>query len=272
MSFSLGNKNKVYQSKIEDFKFNSFDKKSSQHESFSLPELDPKKDLTKIVSKEAIAISSKVEQETGFHLASLVRKHRGIIDYKKNEDEKKINEKVDIRVKKLYDQSYQQGLDLGKEEGAQAAYEEQLTSLEEEVNKMAGIIQNFQLSLNDVYEKNKREAYSLIKNLTKWIVLKEVNDDKDYLYRLLEKLVNEITTKTNLVIRVNENDFKAMPEFIEMLEKKVGELTNVRVEVDLEMQDKGLILETSNALINGSLPEQFKAIDALFEGVIGVEK
>ena len=106
----------------------------------------------------------------------------------------------------------------------------------------------------------------MVKNLTKWIVLKEV-DEKYYLARLLEKLIHEINTKTGLVLHVNEKSFGHMPEIIKIVERKVGVLTNVRVEVDLDLDETGIVLESENTIIDGSLDAQFKSLDKLFTSV-----
>ena len=106
----------------------------------------------------------------------------------------------------------------------------------------------------------------MVQNLTKWIVLKEV-DEKYYLSRLLEKLIYEINSKANLVIRVNESSFGHMPEVIKILERKLGVLANIRIEVDPELEGHGIILESENAVVDGSLEAQMKSLDKLFANV-----
>ena len=114
--------------------------------------------------------------------------------------------------------------------------------------------------------ESQEDAYNIIKNLSKWIVLKEV-DEKYYLSRLLEKLVHEVNRKNNLVLHVNESAFGYMPEIIKLVERKVGKLQNTRVEVDLDQTENGIVLETENCIIDGSIQAQFKAIDELFRSV-----
>ena len=48
---------------------------------------------------------------------------------------------------------------------------------------------------------------------------------------------------------------------------KVGKLTNVRVEADLDMKENGIMLESENTIIDGSLKAQFESIDKLFLSV-----
>ena len=54
-------------------------------------------------------------------------------------------------------------------------------------------------------------------------------------------------------------------------EKIVGPLTNVRVEVAASMSDNGIIIESENGIIDGSIDAQFESLDKLFEKV-GVDE
>jgi flagellar assembly protein FliH len=70
-----------------------------------------------------------------------------------------------------------------------------------------------------------------------------------------------------LVIHVNEDAFGYMPEIVKIVDRKVGKLTNVRLEVDLDMHENGVKLESENNIIDGSLEAQFNTIDRLFQNV-----
>ena len=119
-------------------------------------------------------------------------------------------------------------------------------------------------------ENQRLEIYSLIKILTKWITLKELEKDEGYLERLLNRLITEIETNDNLLIQVNKNHFEKMPKVLERVEERLGELKNVRIEVDYDIAEQGIIIESDNGIINGSIEEQLKSLDKLFESV-GIE-
>ena len=48
---------------------------------------------------------------------------------------------------------------------------------------------------------------------------------------------------------------------------RLGELTNIRVEEALNMDQPGLIVESENGIIDGSIEAQFKNLEKLFESV-----
>ena len=131
---------------------------------------------------------------------------------------------------------------------------------------------NFVLQTQEeIINQQKSEIYLLLKNLAKWIVLRELKDDGQYISRLLERLVQEMQVKSNLLIKVNKKSFEGMEEVLETVQDNLGKLNNVRVEVDYDVSENGLIVEADNGIIDGTLEEQFKKLDELFS-VVGTDE
>ena len=107
----------------------------------------------------------------------------------------------------------------------------------------------------------------MIRNMTKWIILRELKEDGAYLERLLEKLIIELQARQNLLIQVNKNDFSHMPEILQVVQQRLGTLNNVRLEVDFDISPNGITIESENGIITGTLETQFKNLDKLFESV-----
>jgi flagellar assembly protein FliH len=68
-----------------------------------------------------------------------------------------------------------------------------------ELNQM---IQDVYERRDKIFEEQKIEIYETIKTLPKWVILRELNEDGQYIQRLLEKLILEIQTKNNLLIPI----------------------------------------------------------------------
>ena len=58
-----------------------------------------------------------------------------------------------------------------------------------------------------------------------------------------------------------------MPEIIQTVEARLGQLSNVRIEIVPEINHPGIILESENGLIDGSMEGVFENIDKIFEQV-----
>jgi flagellar assembly protein FliH len=129
------------------------------------------------------------------------------------------------------------------------------------------VINGIQAQNGKLMEQNKAEVYEFIKRFTKWICLKEINE-KLYLETLLEKLVLELNARKNLTVKVGRENFAQMPEVIAVVESRLGHLQNIRVEIVPEINHPGIILESENGLIDGSIEGVFANIDKIFESVL----
>lgn len=256
-------------SKIETFKFGSFGQKtalanSGEVEKFEFGSMDDIEFLKNSLSDLQLREERQFETGAGFTIDPEVRARRG---HNKQEDEDyelKVQAEVEKRIAELRVTAEEEGYKNGQEQGFASAQDQAQKEFEVQIDQLTKTVENLQTDCSKIFESNKNESYRIIKNLTKWIVLKEV-DEKYYLTRLLEKLVYEINAKANLTVRVNEESFGYMPEIIKLVERKLGKLSNIRVESDLALKGNGIILESENSIVDGSLESQLKSIDKLFE-------
>jgi flagellar assembly protein FliH len=233
---------------------------------FKFSDLNSAQTVKNDITEEKLRNERIAESKSPFKISDIVRESRGINRQEQKDFEEKLNKQVDEKFKSVRELGYNEGLLIGKREGYEQAYNEALEVFSAKIQEMEGYVQNLKQQTDVVFEKNRQDTYSLIKNLTKWVILKEIND-KEYLPRLLEKLVLELNQKANLLIKVNSENFAEMPHVLEEVQKKLGKLTNVRVEIGSELQHQGIILESEHGILDGSLEAQFKNLDRLFETV-----
>lgn len=260
---------------ISEFKFGKLipgEKESSQNiEEFELTSLKSASEFKNGLTPEIIRQERENEAGSSFSILPMVKEHRGLNQQEKEDIERAVAEEVEKRLAQIQEQAYQDGMTKGLEEGRESAYNEAKQEVDAKISELAQTIENLQNDMEKVYLDTQEDAYLMVKNLSKWIILKEV-DEKYYLARLLEKLIHEINSKTNLVLHVDESSFGYMPEIIKIVERKVGRLTNVRTEIDLDMQGHGIKLESENTIIDGSLEAQMESIDRLFRHVSSNEE
>jgi flagellar assembly protein FliH len=235
-------------------------------EKFEFKSLKDAANFKNFLSDTVIRQEREYEAATRFKIDPRIREHRGIVEQEQNDYEQRVAQEVERRLQILAEEAYQDGLNQGKQLGEQKAYDEAMQHFAQLVDECKQSLQELVDQRQNILAQSQDEAYKLIRNLTKWVVLKEVKDDK-YIQRLLEKLILEMNTKSNLLIRVNEDSFSNMPTIIKLIEERLGQLTNVRVEIEHDLNGKGIILESENGIIDGSLEAQFRSIDKLFEAV-----
>ncbi|MFG1483110.1 FliH/SctL family protein [Halobacteriovorax sp. HFRX-2_2] len=243
---------KPLNSSVEEFEFQDF-------EGMSIREIEEKQKI--------IRVERELAKDTGFDLNPIVHEHRGVRAQEESDFTQAVHEEVARQIEAIKEDAYREGLELGREQGREEVKVELAGAAEEKIlllNDMVSEVLSTQVGL---LSAQKMQTYTLLRTIAKWIVLKELKDDGEYIIRLLEKLIVEAQTKENLLIRVNEKHFEQMPEVLEVVQGKLGELTNTRVEIDYDIEAPGIVVESQNGIVNGSLKTQLDSLDKLFEAV-----
>ena len=231
------------------------------------------KDLGEIVPKLAKRNSDQVKfernaaEKSNFIISPIVKEHRGLVEQEQEERDRKILAEVTRRVELVKEKAFKEGFDEGVNAGRLDVFNQTKVESEEKLSNLALMVDEVLKAKEEILLAQKDDIYKLIRNLTKWVILRELKDDGDYVNRLLEKLIIETQTNSNLLIQVNQNQFSNMPEVLETVEKSLGKLENVRVEIDDEVSDNGIVVDSDNGIIKGTLEQQFESLDKLFETV-----
>jgi flagellar assembly protein FliH len=257
---------------IEDYVFPSLDNKFGDEDE-SVVKLFEFKDIDKAklpeVSKheQVINLERNAAKKEGFDISPIVRQHRGINRQEELEYERRVTDEVERRLLKVEEHSFQKGYQEGLEQGKKEVFEQTRVACEEKLEALGELINEVLEVKQELIAKEKLNLYSLIRNLVKWVTLRELKDDGAYITRLLEKLINELGTKSNILIQIDKKSFEEMPEILDHVQTTLGKLEKVRLEVDYDLNGPGIVLESENGIINGTLIEQFKGLDRLFKGV-----
>lgn len=261
---------KYRNTEIKPFKFSDLQSdhvvSQGQFQAFEFQSLNGEAINSTKASDADIRTERKFAQKNNFKIDDMVRDYRGLSRQEQNDLEKKIQDEVTRRLEAGYDEAYREGIEKGKAEGKEAALAEFKLALAEKVESFEQVIGQVKSQSEKLLEKNQHEIYEFVKRFTKWIVLKEINE-KVYLEGLLEKLILELNARKNLIVKVGKANFSQMPEVIQAVESRLGQLSNVRVEIVPELNHPGIILESENGLIDGSLEGVFQNIDKIFEQV-----
>ncbi len=254
---------------VQEYNFARFEQSENDSKVKSFEFKDFSKSAPKVSQEHerVIKIERQLAHEKQFQIAPIVEEFRGLSAQAAREREVRIAEEVEKRVALIKEEAYLAGREQGIEQGRAEILEQMSVEVEEKIAYFTEMIHEVLAMKTEIIERQKREVFLMMRNLVKWIILRELKEDGQYINRLLEKLIIEIGSKEHLLIQVDEKSFEAMPEVLEILQKKLGEFTNVRVEVDYSMDRPGIILDSQNGIINATLDQQFENLSKLFETV-----
>ena len=248
---------------VKNFEISSFDEVSSEN-SVDFDRLLKKKPLPPNVLKKE-SIDSK---KNNFDIMPEVKKYRGIKAKEDEEREEKIDSIVSEKLALCSVEVRKSGFEKGRREGEEEIKRELLKSFREELEGFVAYIEKAKDEYRNILENQKYEIYELVNSLTKWVILKELRGDGDYLKRLVHKLLLELDSHSNLLIKVNRENFKRFPEILNFFEEQFEGISNSRVEViqdDSDMLGRGIVIESENGILDATFREQFKHLDSLFD-------
>lgn len=257
---------------VSEYKFQNFTEVEAETDAVKVFEFKPLLTSAQTVERNDFQRVIKTEREfakhSQFKVNPIVEKFRGLKDQEDREYEQRVEEEVKRRVAEIQDEAFKAGFDEGVNQGREEIFEQMRSAVDEKLGDFSQMVSSVLSTQEEILAKQKKEMYQLLKNLSKWIVLRELQDDGKYIERLLERLLLEMQARHNLLIQVNPDDFSAMPEVLAHVQARLGEMKNVRIEIDSSVHSRGIIVESDNGIINATMEEQFKSLDKLFEDVL----
>lgn len=252
---------------VKSYEFTTFEKakvKASETSEFQFKSLFADDPHLSESHQKIIKGERESARGSNFTISPIVRQHRGMNDQEVREHEMRVQDEVERRIAKIEEQAFEKGYQEGIKKGMEETFSQTRIETESKIEHLTEMINEVIAYKAELLDAEKKEVYRMVRNLTKWVILKELKDDGLYIERLLEKLILELQTKNNLLIQVNKHHFEQMPDVLEHVEKKLGQLKNVRVEVDFDVHRQGLVVESENGIVNGDLSQQFVNLDKLF--------
>ena len=261
---------RIFTGEVQEYKFHSFSDDKGRREElydFEFKKLNNKTPLD--LKKDQIIIKKErnFSESSGFNISPIVKEHRGMEEQEQKEKERHIQNEVNKRIDEISEKAYKDGHEEGMKIGREDVYKQTRADMNDKLISMNEMISELLSTKENIFKAQKEQLYTLIKNITKWIILKELKDDGEYIKRILEKIILDLGTTSNLLIQIDQKHFDQIPEALESVQEKLGEFKNVRIETDYDIQGAGIIIESENGIINGTLSEQFKSFDKLFESV-----
>ena len=257
---------------VSNYTFQNFNESNEKADVVTLFEFKPLINSTQTLGKKEYQKTIKSERtfakQSLFKFNPIVEEHRGLREQEEREYQEAVDQEVQRRVNEIQDEAFKAGFDEGVNQGREEIFNEMRSVVDQKLDNFSQMVTDVLKTHDDIISTQKQSIYLMLKNLTKWIIVRELKEDGAYVERLLEKLLLEIQARNNLLIQVNSRDFAGMPEILTHVQAKLGELKNVRVEIDSAIESSGIILESDNGIINATMEEQFKSLDKLFEDVL----
>lgn len=193
-----------------------------------------------------------------------LRKHRSA---KKNELEKKIEDRIQIEITRIKEAAYKEGFEKGLSDGVQKAYNEQEEVVSRKTQEFNGMIDNLLNRENEIIKLQDNELRILIRDLVKWISLKELKEDDQYITRLIKKIVEENKKTSKISFQIGKGVVASFNDSIKRINEKLIETYNGKVDLveNPSLSKDAIEVEIGNSILRADVQEQLKVFDLIFE-------
>jgi len=250
---------------VQEFSFPTLDQTAARPSmsvsSFKVEDLDIAPSAAEEKERQVQRQTAKAQQ---FKIAPLVMEYRGFQQQEEQEYQNKVNHDVQQRLIALEEEARQRGYQEGLAQGKKEVFEQMRTSAEEKMAALTEMVNSILPHKMELMREQKNQICALIKHLTRWVILRELKDDDQYLGRLVEAAALELLQgNDHLTVRIREADYGRLESLIPILQEKLPQVI-FKAEIDANLKGEGIIIESENGIINASVDEQLQAIDRLF--------
>ena len=210
--------------------------------------------------------AARSKQDGRFSLNPLLRDPLSV----EEEERRVIEERVRDRVDALADEAKNKAAAFGYEDGLKKGYQEAYAKFQKEgaerLERFTALLQEAEGAKELIFRANERFLTEMIYRIARMVLLKELAADKDYVLRLARELIERVGVRENVTLRISEADAETMGMLKEGLEKTLGNLKNLNIQISNQVQHGGCIVETEWNAIDASVETQLQGLYQALNG------
>lgn len=198
--------------------------------------------------------------DPSFKLDQVVVEQLGIESREKAAQEQRVAREIERRWEQAAEKAEVAGYTRGLEEGKAEAYKAELPRIQERLQKLDHVLQEFDKFREKIFAANEAFLMDLVGEIVGMVVLKEIEVDRDYVKRLVITLLQQLSTRDDLKIHLSQADFANVEELRRALDKEFGKLNNTTIEASDEIPVGGCKIETRFGVVDASIASQIENV------------
>jgi flagellar assembly protein FliH len=196
-----------------------------------------------------------------FNLHPAAKKLLGVEQEERSHIEGMVNAEVESRFEALREEAFQKGLEEGRVQGQALAEQEHRARMAPLEDRFASLIAEFEEVKKELHAANESFLISLVFQVGKQILLKELRTDREYVKRITSHVVEKLGAKDHVRIRIGRQDAEMLEQIKDHLKVQLPDLKNIQIEVTDDLPMGGCKVETDLSRMNASVETQLAAIE-----------
>ncbi len=226
----------------------------------NLGEADPA-EYREVKKRFGTLASTDAGNPSHFNLHPAAKKLLGIEKEERSHIEGMVKAEVDARLEELRQEAFQKGFEEGRSEGKTLAEQEHRAQMEPLQNRFSTLISDFEGLKKELHAANESFLISLVFQVGKQVLLRELQTDREYVKRLTAHVVEKVGAKDHVRIRLGRQDAEMMEQIKEHLKIQLPDLKNIQIDAADDISLGGCKVETDLSRMNASVETQLAAIE-----------
>lgn len=195
---------------------------------------------------------------SSFEINPLVAEQTGISKFKEDQITAEVEQKTLELMQDLQERAYQEGYQLGLEQGTEKAFIEKKSELDDRLDSIDALLRQLTQLRTQLMHDHEGEVVRLVFDIAKKIIFREIQEDPTVVKDLLIALIEGMDVDGRINVRLSANDFKFVEELKQRGDKKLIQLERINLEQDDQIQSGGCLIETNYGSIDATIEQRLQ--------------
>lgn len=220
---------------------------------------EAKKEAQDIIkqSKESIEEEKIRSQQEIENLSKELEQEREILLQEAQEKSESLIKEAQEKEEEWKEEAYHKGFEEG--------YEDSFKKGEEHLKILFKNIQNIADHLlekrQQILKETQGQLVSILISSVRKVIHKLAEDQEGIIIKTLQEALLRVTSRSDIVLRVNPKDFSIVEEWVPRLKERFENLTSLKVFEDSKIENGGCLIETDFGEIDARIATQISRIE-----------
>jgi flagellar assembly protein FliH len=212
------------------------------------------------------AEASRDGKMPSFQLDRIVSEQTGIAEIERISLDERVEREALTRLKDIQEQAYQQGYQLGLNDGSLKAFDESKSALEKNINHMEALLARIENLKRDLASFNEAHIVRLTYFMARKVAMSEITQKPELIVQIVKEAIEGAQNDESVVVRLSPDDFKFIDGIREKLGKEFESVKRAKLEASDDIHNGGCRIETNYGDVDATIEQRINKLwEALSE-------
>lgn len=200
------------------------------------------------------------QENSDFKIDRIVSMTTGISELEKISLSERVEVEALVRLKAMQEEAYQQGYDLGRDEGQESAYLEKTEDLSNRIAQIDAVVSSLTVLKSHLVKQNEVSLVELVFKIAAKIAMSAVKSDPEMILTVLQQAAAEAQDEESILIRLAQSDL----EFVEATKARLGQefefLRRAKLELSEDVSPGGCVLITNFGQVDATVEKRLEKV------------